>query len=209
MRNKNRLILVLVAALWICAIAFGLHKLWRYTAEAGVPANAPITWPGDSQIVPASDQPTLVLFAHPQCPCTRATIGELALLMAHCQGRVKTYVLFLKPKDFPVDWEKTDLWDKAAAIPGVTAVTDQNGDEAARFNAYTSGQTMLYSSSGSLLFSGGITVSRGHSGDNPGRSAIISLVNSGHADHTTTPSFGCSLQDPTSKCEEGAEVCDK
>ena len=33
-------------------------------------------------LVRASDRPTLVLLAHPQCDCTRATLGELAEVLA-------------------------------------------------------------------------------------------------------------------------------
>jgi hypothetical protein len=44
------------------------------------------------------------------------------------------------------------------------------------------------------LFKGGITASRGHSGDNLGRDAVIDLVTSGVASASSTPVFGCSLQ---------------
>src|SRR5712691_5642885 len=66
--------------------------------------------------------------------------------------------------------------------------------------APTSGQTVLYDSQGRLLFSGGITGSRGHSGDNAGRSSIVSLVNAGVADQKETIVFGCPLFNPNSKC---------
>jgi hypothetical protein len=120
--------------------------------------------------------------------------------MAHSQGRLTAYVLFLKPTDFSEDWEKTDLWRSAASIPGVTAMIDDQGAEANRFHAATSGQTLLYDAAGSLLFSGGITGSRGHSGDNAGQAAIVSLVNSGAAARTETSVFGCPLFDPDSEC---------
>src|SRR4029453_15748046 len=98
----------------------------------------PRIWPADSRIVQAKDRATLVVLAHPHCPCTRASIGELASIMTHSQGHVTAYVLFLKPAGFSEDWEKTDLWRSAASIPGVTAVIDDGGVEARRFNAATS-----------------------------------------------------------------------
>jgi hypothetical protein len=51
----------------------------------------------------------------------------------------------------------------------------------------------LYAPTGKLLFSGGITASRGHEGDNVGRSAIVSFILNGHAPVNHTPVFGCSL----------------
>jgi hypothetical protein len=129
--------------------------------------------------------------------------------MTRCQGSVTAYVLFFKPKDFPDDWEKTDLWYSAAAIPGVSVLQDEDGLEAHRFHAATSGQTLVYGAEGPLLFSGGITASRGHSGDNAGRSAIVALLNEGSARQTETFTFGCSLYDPNSDCGEENKQCDK
>jgi hypothetical protein len=120
--------------------------------------------------------------------------------MAHSQGRLTAYVLFLKPAGFSEDWENTDLWRNAAGIPGVTAIVDDEGAEAKRFHAATSGQTFLFDANGQLLFSGGITGSRGHSGDNAGKIAIVSLVNSGASELTETSVFGCPLFDPDSEC---------
>jgi hypothetical protein len=111
-------------------------------------------------------------------------------------------VLFLKPKGSSEDWERTDLWQSAASIPGVNVLVDEDGAEARRFNSSTSGQTILYDAEGRLLFSGGITGSRGHSGDNAGRSAVVSLVNAGAADRAETFVFGCPLFDKDSECRE-------
>jgi hypothetical protein len=144
------------------------------------------------------------MLSHPHCPCTRASIEELNRLMAQTQGRVIAYVLFLKPTGSSTDWEKTDLWQSAARIPGVKVLVDDNGSEAHRFHAMTSGQTALYDIDGHLLFSGGITRARGHSGDNAGRSAIVSLLNTGDSDQTETPVFGCPLYGNGSECPEEA-----
>lgn len=120
--------------------------------------------------------------------------------MAQAQGRVIAYVLFLKPTGSSADWEKTDLWQSAARIPGVNVVADDNGIESRHFHAATSGQTALYDIDGHLLFSGGITSARGHSGDNAGRSAIVSLLNTGDVDRKETAVFGCPLYSNGSEC---------
>jgi hypothetical protein len=125
--------------------------------------------------------------------------------MAQAQGRVTAYVLFLKPAGSSDDWERTDLWQSAASIPGVSVVVDDGGAEARRFHAVTSGQTALYDVEGHLMFSGGITASRGHSGDNAGRSAIVSLLYAGGVERTETSVFGCPLDGPRSECLEAAD----
>lgn len=197
---KNRLILAASGMLWAFLVGAGLWVVSGYSNSAGVAANPPAQFPADSQIRRTPGQATLVMLVHPHCPCTRASIGELALLMAQSQGRVTAYVLFLKPPSFTDDWEKTDLWGSAAAIPGVNVMRDTDGVEAARFHAATSGQTMLYDANGRLLFHGGITSARGHSGDNAGRSAIVSLLNDGEAEQTETAVYGCQLFDTNSEC---------
>jgi hypothetical protein len=79
----------------------------------------------------------------------------------------------------------------------VRALEDPDGEEARRFGASTSGQTLLYSGKGRLLFNGGITASRGHIGPNDGWDAVVSLLQTGTAKHQTTPVFGCSMLGPS------------
>jgi hypothetical protein len=192
--------MVITAIGWLSAVCIGLGMLWSYEGAPGQAAAAPPEWPGKSRIQRSQDHATLVMLAHPHCPCTRASVGELALIMAHAQGRLSAFVLFLKPDGFAAAWEQTELWQSASKIPGVKVIVDGDGTEARFFHAATSGQTILYDSQGRLLFHGGITSSRGHSGDNPGRSAIVSLVNAEIPERTETIVFGCPLFSPTSEC---------
>jgi hypothetical protein len=141
------------------------------------------------------------MIVHPHCPCSRASVGELARIMAVCQGWAAARVLFVKPAGFEPDWVRTDLWDSAAAIPGVEVVRDDDGRMARGFGAKTSGDTLLFDAKGELLFHGGITEARGHWGDSSGQAAIIALVGAqkSPADERTasvdTLVFGCPLFD--------------
>ena len=186
-------ILVAGVGAWFLAVAAGTVVLLGYENAPGASPAPPALWPGDSRIARATDLPTLVMFAHPRCPCTRASLGELAVLLAHCRGRVTPYVVLVKPDGLPGDWAQTDLRRSALSIPGVQVLCDDGGVEARRFHAATSGQTLLYGADGRLLFRGGITASRGHSGDNSGRSAITALVNGQAAARVESFVFGCSL----------------
>ena len=202
---KKKLLLMAAIAFWLIGVAGGLGLLSNYASAPGVAGAAPHKWPADSHIQRATNRATLVMLVHPHCPCTRASMSELARLMAQTEGRVTAYVLFAKPANFSNDWEQTDLWSAAALIPGVTVIRDDEGAEARRFHAATSGQTMLYDQAGDLQFSGGITAGRGHEGDNQGRSAIVSLLTTNQAEHRQTPVFGCALfaQD---ECPVGKEI---
>jgi len=202
--TPGRLALLSAILLWFIAVGAGLSFLWSYENAPGLAAAAPSRWPNDSRIKPAPDRATLVMLIHPQCPCTRASIEELDKLMAHCQGRVNAYVVLMKPHGFADDWVETDLWRHALRIPGVRVLVDEDGAEAHHFRAATSGQVILYGTDGSLLFSGGITRSRGHVGDNAGKSAIESLVNTGTANVDRSIVFGCPLFNPDSECRNPA-----
>lgn len=184
---------IFATSLWLLLVVGAMTFLAAYSNTPGTAGVAPTRWPSDSQIARDPSRPTLVLLAHPQCPCTNATLGELELLMAQTQGKVSVHVVFVRPQGVTEDWVKSDLWRKASAIRGVTIEIDNGNVEARRFHVETSGEALLYGSDGRLLFAGGITLSRGHSGDNPGRTAITALINRGWADENTTPVFGCSL----------------
>jgi hypothetical protein len=193
-RTTGRLIAAAVVA-WSVVVILGLTGLWSYAMTPGPPAKAPITWPATSRLQHDGDRPTLVMFAHPMCACSRASVGELAKLMAHVQGRLTAHVLFYRPSTTDPDWNHTDLWSSASAIPGVAVATDEDGKEAARFGAAVSGQTMLFDADGRLMFSGGLTAARGHFGDNEGRSALMSLLTDAKTSTRRTPVFGCFIRE--------------
>lgn len=182
-----------LAAFWLCGVASGLWVLWAYDNRPGAAANAPARWPSASVLTASRTTPTLVVIAHPQCSCTRASLDELAEILARAKTRPRTYVLFLKPSSTDAGWEQTDLLKRATAIPGVRVLRDDDGLEARRFGAETSGQTFLYDDHGALTFSGGITGSRGHAGENDSERTLIALLSEGQPAERSTSVFGCPL----------------
>jgi len=182
-----------VAIVWLGLAAVGLAGLWQYDNAPGEAANAPSAWPSHTHLTRATHAPTLVMLAHPQCTCTRASLGELEELLARTEVRPKTYVVFLKPATFGEGWEHTDLWRTAKRLPNVSVVRDDDGVEARSFGAATSGQTLLYDQAGALQFSGGITGSRAHAGDNAGRQSLLALLDGGRPARSGTNVFGCPL----------------
>lgn len=192
LRNKFFLTAV-IGVTWVAAVAFGLRVLLRYESTPGRVGVIEASWPATTSVPHPGPNPALVMLAHPHCPCTRASIGELAQIMADTQGKLTAYVLFTKPSGAGQEWDDTSLRRSAAAIPGVTVLTDADGSEARRFGAETSGHTLLFDRAGALVFSGGITASRGHAGRNDGESAIIAAVHGKRNGRDRTPVFGCSL----------------
>jgi hypothetical protein len=190
---QQHAIVVAAVALWMPVTGFGIAKLLQYSTTPGVAAAPLLRLPDDAVTRSAPGRARLLVFAHPQCPCSRATIGELALILARCRDQVDASVFFYRPASEPASWARTDLWESAAAIPGVHLAVDPDGAAARRFGAFTSGQTLLYNSDGRLIFSGGITAARGHSGDNAGRDAIVALIRGGAAALNRTAVYGCSL----------------
>jgi hypothetical protein len=136
---------------------------------------------------------TLVIFLHPLCPCSRATLNELSTLLPAIGPKTTVDLVFTIPEGVPENWEKGNLWNYASSLPGVNIFRDPGGREAIRFGVTGSGHALLFAASGQLRFSGGITISRGHDGENPGCTAILSLVETGRASINHTPVFGCSL----------------
>jgi len=196
-------------AAWLSLSAAGMRIVLEHEFGQGLRASAPRSWPAESAIERARDRATLVMLAHPHCPCTRASIGELSAIMARGQGLIAAYVLFIRPEGVPDDWTRTDTWRKASSIPGVRVIADDHDVEARLFGALTSGQVLLYDRDGLLAFSGGITQSRAHYGDNEGVEAILSIVTSGAAARHETAVFGCPLFGPRLARVDRIEPCNK
>jgi hypothetical protein len=179
---------------WAALVGLGFVVLMGYQNAPGRPAAAPSEWPSTSVLQPHASQGTLIVFTHPHCPCTRATMGELERVLRYVQGDVKTYVVFVQPDGYTEEWVRSDLWKRTETLPAVTPVVDPGGVETDRFGAFTSGQVLYYDAERQLRFAGGITGSRGHEGDNKGRQALLQWIQRGAAPRTSTFVFGCALQ---------------
>ena len=189
----NRMGLASLTVFWLCAVGWGMTRLSGFEQAAGAAGRPPARWPLGSAAALDATRPTLVMLAHPRCPCTRASIAELNRLMALCPQRASVVVLFLEPHGCSRGWERTDLWDAAAAIPGVRVAADRDGEAARHLGATTSGDTLLYSPAGRLLYQGGLTGGRGHEGDNAGLDSLAALLSGGKPQAAGTPVYGCPL----------------
>lgn len=189
------LIQTLILGVWLALIISAYGYLVLYAATPGLDADPPRHWPDASTMVLGENKPTMVVFLHPKCACSRATVAELNRIMTRGKDRVKVYVLLLLPGGMEEDWVRSDLWQQAKAIPTVTTLIDRDGHESNRFQCRTSGHILVYKPNGELSFSGGITASRGHEGENTGRSAVEALVLDKIPGAESNPVFGCPLHE--------------
>jgi hypothetical protein len=189
-------VVVALVVVWILLIAACISWISAYATTPGVSPSAPASWPTGSILSRAVSGPTLIMFIHPYCTCTAASLMELRAMIPNLDA-CGSVCIVLVTEDTAFDLlESGGNWDFAASIPGVSRIADIGGREASRFRVSTSGHVVLFRSDGSLLFSGGITASRGHAGDCIGRRMVLEGVATGHCQWASTPVYGCPLLTP-------------
>lgn len=174
----------------------GFGWLMSYQTQAGAAAvSPPGDWPAGSGLAFDARRSNLVIFAHPQCPCTRATLDELELVLTQRRSEIQATLCVFDPDGVPATWTQTSLVRAAKAIPGLTVMADRSGAIAAKFGVMTSGQTLMFDRQGRRIFSGGITGTRGHAGENRGRNLVLALAKGEICESPQTPVFGCALHE--------------
>lgn len=192
--------------IWLVATATGFWGLEQYKNAPGSIGATPLQMTDGTNDLFATGRPRLMMFMHPKCPCSVASLNELARVLEQSPPTVTAEVVFVKPPGVKEGWEQTSLWKAAASIPRVRVVCDADGTMARRLGALTSGHVVLYGVDGGLLFSGGITRSRGHEGESQGSASLIELLNGAAVSETRTPVYGCPLFSPD-KCVESNNLC--
>src|SRR5262245_53376547 len=113
-----------------------MFLLERYSAAAGPRGAVPARWPEDSQLPRAPGRPVLVVFAHPECSCTRATLAVLAEIASELGRAVDVDVVI---DDDIADPERSDIAVRARQIRGVRVVFARAQAENTRFGDITPG----------------------------------------------------------------------
>jgi hypothetical protein len=139
----------------------------------------------------------LVVFIHPLCPCSNATLAELERMLApgstaHAAS-FQIIVAIVTPRQADAEWTDSSLVERFRNLHGAQVVFDAGGEEAERFGAVTSGTILYFDAAGQRRYSGGITQSRGHEGDNPGQLAVARLLSGNEPTGESLPPFGCRL----------------
>lgn len=192
--------LVVVAVGWWCVESYQFSVL--PAAAQGVPEQ----WPMDSALVRSSTRPTLVLFLHPKCPCSQATVNELSRLLAEPIApdnlAPELIVVTTVPSGVDEAWWDTKTVAQSTKIARSNLFIDRDGREAARFGASTSGFVLLFDEAGGRRFAGGITTSRGHEGRSAGADDLSAILSGQPTANMQLPVFGCRLCLPEAAMSE-------
>ena len=185
---------ILFLSLWLMAMGAGFYKLYLYSTTPGTVGSVQALWPQNSGIERNTQKALLVVFLHPDCECSRATLAELQMIRPQVEEKINFVFVFFKNTQSNLSSDVSELWKTATQFQFARSLVDQDGKIASEFGAETSGQTFLYDQKGHLVFQGGVTGMRGHVGDNIGKDAILSFAHTGTPLTSHTPAFGCSIR---------------
>jgi len=182
--------LVAAVTLWSVLILVCLLYVARYentpnplnSASAQVSANPTPPSPLDLHIE---------LFIHPRCPCTAATLEQLATIDAAREPHRLIAWVYI-PKGAPASWISGNTLDRLRSTFHADIRLDVDGAHARALGISTSGHILVCDNAGLRYFSGGITTSRGNPAPSQGTAAVHAWLTKGDGIQTT-PVFGCGL----------------
>lgn len=178
---------------WLSLMAVGSVALARHEFNGAFPTAVAAAWPGGEALALDGDRDTLILFIHPRCPCTSATLVELDRVLGKYPDAFQVNLVVPLPFDAPPEWTRGRTLEAARRLPGARLVLDPGGELAARFGARDSGTVLVFQPDGMLRFAGGLTASRGHEGASAGNLAVAAIAGGRTPERAETPVFGCPL----------------
>jgi hypothetical protein len=179
---------------WVTCTAIGFLVLEAYATSPGAFGPSLADWPQGCVIPIDGRHQSLLIFLHPLCPCSSASIDELEDIVARCGDRVRLHAVVLRTDALERQGAST-IERSLAEMPGMTIWQDNGGALARRFGVRTSGHVLLYDCSGRLSYSGGITPTRGHRASNSGKSALQAAILGARSARSSIPVFGCPILD--------------
>src|SRR4051812_11107369 len=139
---------IFVAALLgvsVVSTGVGMHALIDFNEKPGLASAAPLRWPPETALARQNGRTSLLVFLHPFCPCSGATLHGISKITEDFSSK-------RRPDITVVFAGMAGARDTFGPIPGGTVVWDEDGREAQRFGVLKSGYTLLYSAAGDLLF---------------------------------------------------------
>lgn len=144
------------------------------------------------------------IFVHPDCPCTAASLDELAEAV---RGAGAYVALVASGPQAQAGRPALMRLEQRAQAEGWTLTLDYTGQHAKQHGARTSGHTVVYTPNHKLAFHGGVTASRGHRGPNPGIRAVHDLVRGQPTPTESHPVFGCPIFNESSTNPNACDLC--
>jgi hypothetical protein len=161
-------------------------------AHAFQPNKSPVLPSGESAME-GSGHCVVKLFAHPFCPCTRASLEQFGDSLTRFPPDVQAEVVFVIAGLEEHKIAESQLVERAQALRGARIRFDATGEETERCGASVSGEVLAWDAGGRLVFRGGITSARGHQGAATGQTELEKIVSGRSPGPCATPVFGCHL----------------
>ena len=182
-----------------------------YDNTPGAAADAPAAWPAESALARDPAAPTLVMLAHPRCDCTRASLGELAELLARVTvGRGRSSCSS-GPAAWPAAGSRPALWRSGGTDSRRHGRARRRRRRGAAVRRPDVGpDAAVRRATARLLYSRRHTGARGKSGDNTGRATFWWLWSTARADRaprrrsSAAPLFG-PVDEPAAATRRGSE----
>ncbi|MBX3119673.1 MAG: hypothetical protein KF784_11450 [Fimbriimonadaceae bacterium] len=190
-RGLRRAFAVIGIFTWVICLAVGFNTFLTWETTPGVQGGQPTSTPVKTD----TNKWQIVMVAHTECPCTRASFVNLEKLLIRYPSQLTCSVVFCGPNANPSSNSENVKY--AQRLKGAAIKFLSEDEVQAQYESATSGQVFLYSPSGDLTFKGGITNGRGHEGASEGTMAIGDLIEQRKAP-AASPVYGCPLQSPRS-----------
>lgn len=167
----------IASAVWLLAIVVVFGAFTRYHIAAGANANAPDILPA-SIVCKQSDCKDyhLLFFVHPGCPCTKASWYELERVLHPISTRTHVTAIVLEYNYSIPAQDHTEVAKLVGASEFVDVLYLPEQIVRDEFGVTTSGQCLMYNASKNLVFEGGVTPSRNHTGPNKGIEELLRIA---------------------------------
>ena len=176
-------------------IVSGSVKILDYSNRPGESGDVPerILKLNELENALSPSAPTLLLFLHPHCPCTKATIKNLDSVLNTSPDTVNFYAVAFCPLDETEQWVQSPIMNTLIEDLDAKVIIDHGSEISSAFGIKCSGHILLYSDRGELQFDGGITSSRGHEGYCLPQNDLQKILSNDAEQPVHWPVFGCPL----------------
>ncbi len=194
---RSTVTIVAMTILWLIAVGAFVTSITDHLARPGpVSEHQSNAWPTNERVRLNEDGFTLLMFVHPDCPCTQSSLAELERLLAQQSVRpINTHIILPVPNDAESTHKITNVFPRSLSLYPFQEkhILDKNAQLTRLFGIRTSGHCLLFDQSGQLLFSGGLTPLRGHEGSCPGNISLAECLHGQPPQTRQSPVFGCAL----------------
>src|SRR5688572_15289890 len=109
--------------MWSAAVLAGIQRIWAYEGTPGGQLSVLATWPDSSLMSVDRERTTVMMFVHPLCACTRASLIELREALDVMDPAPAVWIVLLSPVGIVED-SNEHIAAIAQRIPEATIVTD-------------------------------------------------------------------------------------